>query len=542
MSKSKFYRSTGAQGPGKSVIVFSALVLAFSLALLGGWSGTVLAEEGESVIRLAFAREPQTLDVQKINWSTPVHPLISEPPIRVAPDGGIASSILADFRLEEEGKVWVYELPDEAKFSDGTPLDAETLKKSILRYIDKSPYASDWSMLQGYPDDPKLEVVDETTLKLYWEAYPAYTVVALASTYAGVVNPAAAEEMEEAAFGRDPVTLGPFKLESWQRGQKITLKKNEHYRTNDPTLENGGPPHVDKLVIRYIPEDLTRVSELEAGNVDMIYPVPSASLDSLRKKEDIKINSSVVPGLTRLGFNCEKEPFDDPQVRTAISYAIDREQIASYLNNMVIPRYGFLSSAQLAYSEETEQWAEENYGYDPEKARQMLEEAGYGKGDIEATLLVPSDDPLVKKIGVVLQGQLSQVGVKVNLTENPSSYIREKAIAGEHEMALMIFSWSDPNILKWVFNPESDSQYAHWNTEEAQKMLDLLQEGRKIVDVEERTATYSQIQKILLENHPAIPIFTRKDYYAYSTRLQNLKYDPKPEGRFLWNDVKVEED
>lgn len=514
----------------------SLLLLVLGIGFNGVFADT---DQYKDTLVLGYAREPQTLDVQAINWSTPVHPLISEPPIRVGPEGDIVPSILKEFKMENEGKTWIYKLPEDAEFTNGDTLTAQALKNSILRYLKKSPYASDWSLLEGYPDNPKIEVVNDTTLKLYWTEYPAYTIVAVASTYAGIVDTKVAEEVGDAAFGRNPVSIGPFKLVKWERGQKIVLTRNENYHTNDPALENHGPPYVKKIIIRYIPEDLTRVSELEAGNVDLIYPVPPASLKSLQQNKDIKIQTAIVPGLTRLGFNCSKPPFDDPRVRNAISYAINREEIADYLNNMVIPRYGFLSSTQIAYSEETEQWAKENYGYDPEKAVALLKEAGYGKGDIEAELLVPSDDPLPKKIGIVLQNQLAKVGVKVSITETPSSYIREKAIAGEHEMALMIYSWSDPNILKWVFNPESDTQYSHWRTEEAYEMLDLLLKARRVVDVEKRTAMYSEIQKILLRNHPAIPIFTRKDYYAYSTRIQNLKYDPVPEGRFLWNDVRV---
>ncbi len=524
----------------RKTVVIGIVIIAIIIAAVAGYVLTRPPSEkeyGEELV-VAFAHEPPTFDVHLTSWSTPGQGLVSEAPISLGPEGGLALGSLANFKTEDDGTLWYYRLPKDAKFSNGDPLDAEDLKESIERYIEESPYSSDWFLLEGWPDDPHLEVINETTLKLEWSQYPAADLAALTSLWAGIANIDYLNEVGAENFARKPVFNGPFKVENWVAGEKVVLSRNEYFFTNDPQLENHGPPHIKKVTIRYIPEGLTRASELQAGNVHYMAPVPLASLSELEADEDIGLIVALSQGIREIVLNCQREPFTNVKVRHAISFAINRTEIVEYLDNTVQERHGFLAPSQVCYSEEIENWAKATYGYDPDEAEDLLSEAGYSDG-FSANMLIPSDFPSDNKAGVLIKDQLAQVGINVELSEHPDNYIAEKCGAGDYDMAITRYSWADPKILYWHFDPNNPDQEMHWNTSEAQELLDLLLEGNVIQDIDERTEVYEQAQQILANNHPTVPLFTPYDYSGYlKNKLENVEYD-EIEGAVLWNDVKV---
>lgn len=524
--------------PKKTVKIFSLLVislLVFSV-LITGCLETDPDEERETLV-VALPREPESLDVQEIRMESMHHEVIYRSPFTLDLDEEeLMIDWVEDIEFENDGTEWTITLPEDVEFPEtGNTLDAYAFSASLERYLETSPFASDWKFLEGFPDNPEagIDVIDETTIKLNWVDFPAYGLVAYASCFAGIVDVEAEEEYD---FSERPVTYGPFEFVEWVRGSRITLERNDDFTTNDPRLENQGAPHFEEVEMRYVPEDLTRVEELRTGDVDIITDIPRASVDELDDDEDVSFEVYDYPGMERLQFNNNITPFDDSRVRKAINFAVDREVLANYLHHTEA-RYSFIAPGQIAHSEDIEEWGRENRDIDLEKAEELLDDAGYPDG-FSAELLVPSDEPGPNEIAPILQEQLGEVGVEVEISTHPADYIRSAASDGEHEMALMRWGWAFPQPLLWYFNPEWPDSYAQWRTEEAHEALEYLREGEKEQDPETRREIYEDVQEIFLEEMPAVPLFTQDGVFAYrNDQVEDVEYDT---GRrtFFWNDIK----
>ncbi|MEM4823563.1 MAG: ABC transporter substrate-binding protein [Zestosphaera sp.] len=495
----------------------------------------------KSTLLIAIPEEPMGLDVQQVTWSNEVHDLIFQPLVVLGPDMNIVPDLALSWEVSEDGTVITFHIPEGAKFSNGDPLTAEAIKESIERYKSISPYAEDFA------DVAEIIVLDTYTLKLILSRPAPYLWAVLVTNYGGAVNAKVAREVGDDAFNRLPVGSGPYKVKEWVRGSHVTLIRNDNYRTNMPFVNNKGPnPYIDEIVIRFIPEDLTRITELEAGRVDIVRGVPLEEVRRLRENPNIQLYETLSPGIHYIMVNVKKEPLDDIRVRQAIMTALNRSEIAAILDNNVVPWFSFLSPSQICYNESVERLAENLYEHDLNKARELLRQAGWvdtdgdgivDKNDIplKMTLLSPTDDPALKKSAPLIQAQLRKIGIHVEIKEYTYDYIRELTSEWNFELALRRFSWADPDILIYLVHSEYGN-YTYSNPE----VDELLEMGRSVSDMTERTKVYSRVQEILLKDLPLIPLFVLKEYTAVNKNVKGLIVLP-PYGTLIINDAWVEQ-
>lgn len=513
------------------------LVFVFNVAVMAGSSG------GKLIIGTPY--EPEMLDSQQAHWTIWINALLIRPLIKYDSDMNVVPDLADSVDISPDGKVWTFHIMKGAKFSNGNPVTAETFKETVDRYKKLSPYSSDWDGVES------VEAVDEYTVKIINKKVMEGNLVAdLVSEYGAPVDVQVANKVGDDAFARDKfIAGGPFKLEKWVSGSYITLARNDLYRTNLPFVENKGPVYLDEITFRFIPEDLTRVSELEAGDVDMITDIPSTALNRLAANPKIQLWSYLDPGMTYLYFNTSKPLFSDVRVRQAVAMAINRDPIIKLLSPLAIPAHTLLSPTQVSYSKEVEEWAAKRYPYDVEAAKKLLADAGWtdSNGDgivdkdgkpFEFTLLVPTDDPLRLKIDVLIQIELKAIGMKVDLEEVIGQVITDKSRKGDFDAELTWYSWIDPSILYNEFTLAADfypnDKYVPWHNSESDK---LFVEAKSTGDLAKRTAVYSQAQKIVLENAAAVPLFARKVYLAGRDYIRGFKVV----GQDYWvNDVTLE--
>ncbi|MEM4629513.1 MAG: ABC transporter substrate-binding protein [Zestosphaera sp.] len=490
---------------------------------------------------IAIPEEPMGLDVQQVTWSNEVHDLIFQPLVVLGPDMNIVPDLALSWEVSDDGTVITFHIPEGAKFSSGDPLTAEAIKESIERYKSISPYAEDFA------DVAEIIVLDTYTLKLILSRPAPYLWAVLVTNYGGAVNAKVAREVGDDAFNRLPVGSGPYKVKEWVRGSHVTLIRNDNYRTNMPFVNNKGPnPYIDEIVIRFIPEDLTRITELEAGRVDIVRGVPLEEVRRLRENPNIQLYETLSPGIHYIMVNVKKEPLDDIRVRQAIMTALNRSEIAAILDNNVVPWFSFLSPSQICYNESVERLAENLYEHDLNKARELLRQAGWVDTDgdgivdkngipLKMTLLSPTDDPALKKSAPLIQAQLRKIGIHVEIKEYTYDYIRELTSEWNFELALRRFSWADPDILIYLVHSEYGN-YTYSNPE----VDELLEMGRSVSDMTERTKVYSRVQEILLKDLPLIPLFVLKEYTAVNKNVKGLIVLP-PYGTLIINDAWVEQ-
>ncbi len=490
---------------------------------------------------IAIPEEPTGLDVQQVTWSNEVHDMIFQPLVVLDENMNIVPDLALSWEVTEEGTVLVFHIPSDAKFSNGDPVTAEAIKKSIERYKNISPYAEDFA------DVVEMTAIDKHTLKITLKQPAPYLWSVLVTNYGAPVNAEVAERVGPDVFNREAVGSGPYAVKEWVRGSHVTLIRNNNYRTNLPFVANKGPnPYVDEVIIRFIPEDLTRLTELEAGRVDVVRGVPLEEVKRLRDNPNIRLYETLAPGIHYIMVNVQKTPLNDVRVRKAIMLALNRDEIAQILDNNVVPWYSFLSPSQICFNGTVETVAETTYAHNVEAAKELLREAGWvdTNGDgvvdkdgipLELTLLSPVDDPPLKKAAPLIQAQLAKVGIKASIKEYTYDYIRELTREWNFELALRRFSWADPDILIYLVHSVYGN-YTYSNPE-----VDVLLElGRSVTDMTERSEVYSRAQELLLKDLPLIPLFVLKDYTAVNKNVKGLLILP-PYGTMFVNDVRIEQ-
>ena len=490
---------------------------------------------------IVTAGEPEGLDIQQVESSGIVHSLIYQPLGAFDPDLNVVPDLASELILDVEGSAIIAKIPKDAKFSNGDPIDAYVVKATVERYLNLSPYAGDWAMLDH------IEVLDKYTIKFVFNGSPNYVwTVNIPTEWGGIVNVKVAEEVGNAKFNELPIASGPFKVKEWVHGSHIILVKNEYYRTNLPFVKNHGPPKIDEVIVRFIADDLTRASEFLAGKADIMLDVPVDVVDELKKNPNVKLYKVIDTGIHYIQVNVRKPPLDDLRVRQAIMYAINRSAIAEALEDTVIPWYTFMSPTQMCFNKSVEEWAEKYYAYNPEKAKKLLAEAGWvdtdGDGIVDKDgkplvleLLVPTDIPKLKRIAPLIQSMLAQVGIKVELREFKSEYIGDRIEKWDFELALYTHSFHEPaGILPYIWHSELGN--LTYSNPEVDKLLE--EDMNKPHTPEERVKLYTKVQMHLLHDLPGIPLFVDISYIAVWNWVKNLYVIP-PYGTLYLNDAEV---
>lgn len=487
---------------------------------------------------IAGTIEPTSLDIQQVTWATIVHSLIFQPLVTLDENMNIVPDLVDRWTVNENGTVITFYLKKDIKFSNGDPITAEAVKKSIERYRNISPYADD------YADLVDMEVIDNSTLRLIFNNPVPYLWPVLVSSYGAPVNAFVAERLGDEVFGREPIGSGLYKVKEWVKGSHVTLVRNDYYKTNIPFVQNKGPnPYIDEVIVRFIPEDLTRVTELETGRVHIVLDVPLDLVKRLESNPNVKLYTLISPGVYYLMLNLNNEKLKDLRVRQAIMIGINRTELALALDNNIIPWYSLLSPTQFCYNATLEREFEKIYSHDLEKAKQLLKEAGWvdtdGDGIVEKdgvrlklTLISAVDDSVMKKVAPLIQAQLKNIGIDLEIREYTFSYVRTLSRRWEFEIAFHRMSWMDPDIL--IYRLHSRLGNFTYSNPEVDRLLEL---GRIIVNETERTQVYSKAQEIVLKDLPFIPLFVLKNYVAVHKNVEGIII--LPNGGIFIHDVKV---
>ena len=518
------------------LMLIVCMTMSAFLTSCGGKGGSSESKEGgdSSTLVIAVQDEIEGCDVQKIGWTNMVHELLYEPLVVFNSDlTEIQPSAAESYKVTDD--YIEFTLPEDMKFSNGDKLDAEALKKSVERFMKNSEYAGDLDSVKD------IEVVDERTVRYNLTGPAPYMWCSIASIFGGIVDVDYAEEVGDEEFNRKPVTYGLFYVDEWEQGSQITLKKNENFHSNNPNLKNSGIANFDTVVIRFIPDEFTRVSELTDGDVDIIYNVPTTSYNDLKENPDVEVYNYMQPGVSYLNLQTEKGAFKDKKVREALSLAVNRDEIAEALDaGVVTPIYGFISAAQAGYSQEEEDKLAQKLKFDPDKAKKLLEEAGWkdsdGDGIVEKDgkplsfeMMLPSDRASLKASGSVLQNQFKAVGVDAQIREYEADYIKQQMKDDDYEMGSRNYEWADADILYYVFTEASGYP---WDVPE---ITDALVEARQENDTEKRVKAYEKASELLADEYKGIPLFA--DNYIIATKSNVKGLTVTNDGRSWYSDV-----
>ncbi len=433
-------------------------------------------------------------------------------------DGNLHPRLLSSHDVSEDGLTWTLHLQKGVKFSDGTVFNADVVKLTWDRILNpdmRVPLRFAVSMVK------EAVIIDDYTVQLNL-AYPFAPLDAtLSMSLVSAISPAALEKYGE-DVRQHPVGPGPYVLSEWVKGDRIVLTRNEEYWGKTPT--------VDKLTFKVIPEATTREAMLRTGEIDICYkPLPS-NVASLDKMDDITVEMPLSTRTIFMGLNTQKGVTTDKKVRQAFNYAVDKKAIVErILFNTAEPMDGPVSPKVFGYMKMDHQ-----YDYDPDKASQLLKEAGF---DFSKTISMrtPNGRYLFdKQVSEVVQAYLQAIGVKVELR----TYDWPTYVAGllkpieESELEVFLLGWGP------LFLDADMGLYGQFTTEvNPPKGLgsafysnpvydDIMKASRKAQDPKERLALLKQASEMVWDDCPWIWLHVEKFVLAYSSKIKNLAVTP----------------
>jgi peptide/nickel transport system substrate-binding protein len=510
------------------------LVLLASVSVLMGSCAGGRAPAGETtrggVLTISYGTDPTSLDLHRTPEVGLVHALIYDTLVTVGPDLQYHPHLAKSWTIENRGKEITFQLRDDVKFHDGTPFNAQAVKFNFDRIMDPkiaSPAATWLGTLK------EVQVVGDYTVKLVFDQPYSPIFYSLAQTFLGMMSPRAVQECGEEYGHKAAVGTGPFKFESWQAGQQITLVRNEDYKWPPYYYDNKGPAYLQKVVLKCIPDETTRVLAIQNGEIDIV-DVPPQSVAQLKERTDLKLYEAELSSVCYLGINCSKKPWSDVRLREAVAHTINREEIIRVaLNGLAVPNPTPISPAVFGYDKSLLDVA---YKYDVEKAKTILADLGYkdtdGDGYVEKDgkpltleIMTYTTDPY-PRLAEVVREQIMKAGIKVTIKTLEGATLLAVTPKGEHDSILISYGWSDPDILYYFFHSSrlDRTNRVHYVNPAMDRMLD---EARTIVDAQERLNAYRKIQETLLKDAPWIPLYTPIQVTAVRTELKEFKLGPR---------------
>ncbi len=309
----------------KKVLTGSIVLLAL-LTGAGAWGA-------EAVLRVAQVADVSNLDPHKMNdvYTANVTKQIFNNLVKMNKDMEIQKDLAAAWE-NPDAQTWIFRLKKGVKFHNGEEFTANDVKFSLERVLDPkiaSPGKRLVSELQ------QVDVVDRYTVRLVTKKPFAPLLTNLTRYEMAMLNEKAVKAAGD-DFGKSPVGTGPFRFKEHHHGDRVILSRFDGYFE--------GPAKVDTIIYRAIPEDATRVVEMESGGIDIMFNLPAQDFDRLNKNPNVQTIDSLFQATTFVGFNTQVKPFDNQLVRQALNYAVDKQAIIEAVwFNRGAPSFGPLS-------------------------------------------------------------------------------------------------------------------------------------------------------------------------------------------------------
>ena len=419
--------------------------------------------------------------------------------VKPTSDGGFISAVASDYIISDDAKTYTFTLRDGITFHDGTPVTIEDVKYSIDRYAEIQGESSAFSSLVD-----SVEVQDDKTLVVnlkesYSEFLPMMTIAII-------------PQSNEDPAG-NPIGTGPFKYVSYTPGQNLELEKYDGYWQE-------GVPSLDSVEFKFIADVDTAFVELQAGTIDILKYLTSAQAETLG--DDYNIVQGSMNLVHAMYLNSAYEPLSKTEVRQALCYAVDRDAI----NNFIFGGKSHIIGSHMipAMSKYYEPEAETVYSYDPEKAKELLADAGYADGfDLEIT--VPSSYSQHVDSAQIIADELSQVGINVTLNQVEwSTWLQDVYKGGNFQATVIGFDGTlAPSDWLKKYVTDDAKNFMHYSNTEYD---DVFNTAYTTVDDDVKVENYKKAQMILAEDAAAVYIEDPANLVAVSKKFGGYTFYP----------------
>ena len=447
---------------------------------------------------------------------------------------------------QTDDTTWVFNLREGVEFHDGTEFTAEAVKANIERVVDPAVASSRANIFEMIEE---VNVIDDYTVEIVTEYPFAPLPKYLAHDAGGMVSKAVIDEdyqnaIDEAELGitldefyaqrqsggeeyaetadavgratgtiveQKPVGTGYMKFQSRSPGEKVVVERFDNYWDE--------PAKLDTVTFKVVAEDASRIAELESGQSHFIQGFDNGQWERIENHPEMETHPVYNLSNEYVGMNTEKGPLKDKRVRQAIGHMVDKETIMEGIYYGVgRTMKGALQEEILGYNENLE-----DLEYNPERAKEQLEEAGYGDG-FELNIMT-NDTPERVDLAIYLQEEFKEAGITLNIEQLEWGAYLEAVSNGEHD--LFILGWpnpvGDPDQGIWpLFHSSMKGAPGNRSFFDNAEVDKLLEEGRRELDEEKRKEIYQEIDKILVEEQPAVFIRQSQSANAVRTEVDGL--------------------
>jgi ABC-type transport system substrate-binding protein len=441
----------------------------------------------------------------------------------------IRPGLAESWEISDDGLVYTFNLRQGVNFHDGAPFNADAVvtwfnsikegapgsQYDATRMVYMADFITDWI--------DSVEAVDESTVRMTLPAPYSPLLANLAIPIASIVSPTAI------AAGLDSVSVNPsgtgaFRLarpEDWTRDSQLVLEANPDYW--------GGAPKVEQFIIKVVPEGSTRLQQIETGELDIAWALTPEDVERARENPDLVVVEDAGLNTNAVQLDVKQEPFTSKEVRQALHYAVNKDELSEGLyNGNMVTAGGVLPPVDWAYNPDLK-----SYPYDPDRARELLAEAGYDEGNpliftFMAYTIPRGYNPVGDRLATAIQEYWSDVGVEADIQTAEWTQYRDDRRANKYQCSLV--GWQgdngDPDNFLYTFFSSASIGAENTSRYENPEVDDLLNQAKEVSDQEERKALYNKAEQIIVDDAPWVFLGYQKHQVVTRADITDFQLQP----------------
>ncbi len=433
------------------------------------------------------------------------------------------------WEFSDDGLVWTFKLREDVKFHDGEPLTSADVKYTYdaIKHPDYTGVRA-----TNFKSVEKIEAPDDYTVVFHLNEpfAPLLTYLSYGILPKHIFEQTSIKDMKTNEACMEPIGTGPYKYAEWQKGQHIILEANEDYY--------GEGPFIEQVIVKFYQDEQVMLAALEKGDIDYMGSIPVDDIDRVKEEYGDRLEFVEVPanGYTYMGLKQTHPILSDIKVRKALMYGLNRQGIVDDL----LQGYGTLMNANIA----PVSWAYaegelEEYAYNPDKAKDLLEEAGWVEGadgirekdgeKLSFSVLTSSGSKVNESVLMIAQEDWQKIGVEIEPEFIEWSVLCEQYL-DVAEFEAYVLAWSlglDPDFYIFFHSDaavDEKGQLVGFNDVEYknERVDELLEEGRKEMDPDKRKEIYWEAQKIINDELPYVFLFSRNYVSAMDKKVKGV--------------------